>query len=622
MCLDIPLNALHDRGDPGRRAQPGRSARSRRVNYGIRPLGRGRSVACVGEWIGLAPTMVVAAVGGSLSVFFLLWSPVFSTAHHRGARRGPRGGRRLTRSAHSDMQYIACPSPRRAPGVPRRPAARRRLPRGVRDAIVDGTLGPGSSCATRSSRSWLGVSRTPVREALLRLAAGRARRSRPGRSTTVASLDTRAARDAQAVVAAMHELAVPRGRRPAPTADDLDADARGQRAFRAASTAGDADAALAADDELHGIPVRRRATPRVAAVLDQFTPVAAAGGAAAVRLALGPRVGGPARPPHRPLRGGRPAAAAAVVPRDLADPRTPARRLTTRTVRPRRTHVDPRLRALPAHLRPEPGAPARAAHRAPRRRPGLGQARGLQQRPGLWRQQDPQARVHRPGRARPGRRHPRLDRRLPVATTPARSPRSPPTSGSSAASCRRSGSTGTTRSTTRSATSCCRGSWAPTPGSTRTASTSASARSWEDALREVEESGRHALRHPGRRVRTPARRARVRQLGLRGGRAGEGSSGVFFDTIVVCTVTGSTHAGMIAGFAALEDAGGRPRRVIGIDASATLDKTRDQVRRIAQHTAELIGLGRTCATTRSPCSRAGRATSTASPSSRRSRRSG
>ncbi|WP_374927743.1 1-aminocyclopropane-1-carboxylate deaminase [Kytococcus sedentarius] len=68
--------------------------------------------------------------------------------------------------------------------------------------------------------------------------------------------------------------------------------------------------------------------------------------------------------------------------------------------------------------------------------------------------------------------------------------------------------------------------------------------------------------------------------------------GVFFDTIVVCTVTGSTHAGMIAGFAELEEAGGRPRKVIGIDASATLEKTRAQVTRIARNTAELIGLGR------------------------------
>ncbi|WP_375483410.1 1-aminocyclopropane-1-carboxylate deaminase [uncultured Jatrophihabitans sp.] len=67
---------------------------------------------------------------------------------------------------------------------------------------------------------------------------------------------------------------------------------------------------------------------------------------------------------------------------------------------------------------------------------------------------------------------------------------------------------------------------------------------------------------------------------------------VFFDTVVVCSVTGSTHAGMIAGFAALEQAGGRPRRVIGIDASARLDETRDQVARIARSTASLVGLQR------------------------------
>lgn len=64
--------------------------------------------------------------------------------------------------------------------------------------------------------------------------------------------------------------------------------------------------------------------------------------------------------------------------------------------------------------------------------------------------------------------------------------------------------------------------------------------------------------------------------------------GVFFDTIVVCSVTGSTHAGMIAGFAGQD----RPRRVIGIDASAKLQETRDQVERIARNTAALIGLDR------------------------------
>lgn len=69
----------------------------------------------------------------------------------------------------------------------------------------------------------------------------------------------------------------------------------------------------------------------------------------------------------------------------------------------------------------------------------------------------------------------------------------------------------------------------------------------------------------------------------------EADLGIFFDTIIVCTVTGSTHAGMIAGFA-IEDRD--DRRVIGIDASATMDKTIDQVTRIATQTADAIGLGR------------------------------
>jgi 1-aminocyclopropane-1-carboxylate deaminase len=57
-------------------------------------------------------------------------------------------------------------------------------------------------------------------------------------------------------------------------------------------------------------------------------------------------------------------------------------------------------------------------------------------------------------------------------------------------------------------------------------------------------------------------------------------------------VTGSTQAGMIAGFAALADAGGRPRRVLGIDGSAKPGQTRDQVARIARATASLIGVER------------------------------
>jgi 1-aminocyclopropane-1-carboxylate deaminase len=63
---------------------------------------------------------------------------------------------------------------------------------------------------------------------------------------------------------------------------------------------------------------------------------------------------------------------------------------------------------------------------------------------------------------------------------------------------------------------------------------------------------------------------------------------VFFDHVIVCSVTGSTQAGMIVGFAAQN----RPRKVIGIDASAKPEETRAQVLKIARNTAEIVELGR------------------------------
>jgi 1-aminocyclopropane-1-carboxylate deaminase len=68
----------------------------------------------------------------------------------------------------------------------------------------------------------------------------------------------------------------------------------------------------------------------------------------------------------------------------------------------------------------------------------------------------------------------------------------------------------------------------------------------------------------------------------------EAELGVFFDTIVVCSVTGSTQAGMVAGFA-LQD---RERSILGIDGSAKVEQTLDQVTRIAHTTAEAIGATR------------------------------
>ena len=115
--------------------------------------------------------------------------------------------------------------------------------------------------------------------------------------------------------------------------------------------------------------------------------------------------------------------------------------------------------------------------------------------------------------------------------------------------------------------------------------------SWKNALREVQEAGGTPYPIPAGASEHPLGGLGFANWAFEVAEQ-EKALGVHFDTIVVCTVSGSTHAGMIAGFAALEDLTGVRRRVIGIDGSATIDKTRAQVERIARHTAELIELGR------------------------------
>ncbi|KAM5385444.1 hypothetical protein ACJZ2D_001085 [Fusarium nematophilum] len=72
--------------------------------------------------------------------------------------------------------------------------------------------------------------------------------------------------------------------------------------------------------------------------------------------------------------------------------------------------------------------------------------------------------------------------------------------------------------------------------------------------------------------------------------AQEKELGVFFDTVIVCAVTGSTFAGMVAGFKLAQKNGSPARKVIGIDASGKVQQTFDQVLRIAKNTAAKIGL--------------------------------
>ena len=111
--------------------------------------------------------------------------------------------------------------------------------------------------------------------------------------------------------------------------------------------------------------------------------------------------------------------------------------------------------------------------------------------------------------------------------------------------------------------------------------------SWEDALQSVRDKG-------GVPYAIPAG-ASVHKFGGLGYvgfadevRAQEREMGITFDYIIVCVVTGSTQAGMIVGFAA----DNRAHRVIGIDASGTMEKLRSQVRKIVDNTAVLVDLGR------------------------------
>ncbi|MDN7493985.1 1-aminocyclopropane-1-carboxylate deaminase [Burkholderia gladioli] len=112
-------------------------------------------------------------------------------------------------------------------------------------------------------------------------------------------------------------------------------------------------------------------------------------------------------------------------------------------------------------------------------------------------------------------------------------------------------------------------------------------RSWEEAMADVRAKGGKPYPIPAGCSEHP-----LGGLGFVGFaeevRAQEAEMGIRFDYIVVCSVTGSTQAGMVVGFAA----DGRADRVIGIDASAKPAQTREQILRIARGTADRVELGR------------------------------
>ncbi|WP_241038054.1 GntR family transcriptional regulator [Blastococcus litoris] len=141
----------------------------------------------------------------------------------------------------------------------------------LREAIVTGGLAPGAVVKDSELAQRMGLSVAPVRAALARLADEGLVEAKPQSHTRVTPLVPGQVHDAAVVVRAMHEVAV-REAVPRLTGEDVAAMRAANDRFAAALEAGDVDAAVAADDDLHGVLVARCGNASVAATVDRFTP--------------------------------------------------------------------------------------------------------------------------------------------------------------------------------------------------------------------------------------------------------------------------------------------------------------------------------------------------------------
>ncbi len=141
----------------------------------------------------------------------------------------------------------------------------------IRTAIVSGELAPGAVVKDAELAARLGLSVAPVRTALARLVDEGLVEAKPQSHTRVTPLRPRQVRDAAVVVRAMHELAT-REAAGRVTGDDVAAMRAANARFAAAVDAGDLDAALTADDELHAVLLARAGNTAVSATVERFTP--------------------------------------------------------------------------------------------------------------------------------------------------------------------------------------------------------------------------------------------------------------------------------------------------------------------------------------------------------------
>ncbi len=142
----------------------------------------------------------------------------------------------------------------------------------LRTAIVAGVLAPGAALRADDLARELGLSKAPIRDAIARLSTEGLVETKPQSYTRVTELVEQDIEGAAVVIRAMHDLAV---RAVAGTLTEAQLSrmrAAGTR-FAAALRAGDLDAALAADDELHAVPVQAYGNAAATLTIERFTPL-------------------------------------------------------------------------------------------------------------------------------------------------------------------------------------------------------------------------------------------------------------------------------------------------------------------------------------------------------------
>jgi DNA-binding GntR family transcriptional regulator len=137
----------------------------------------------------------------------------------------------------------------------------------VRSLILAGRLAPSTNVIERDLSARLGISRTPLREALLGLQTEGLLRAEPGRGFFVSDLSVEEARELYPLIWTLESMAVERGR---PT--DLAALARTGAGFRGTDSP---DAALTQDRAWHEELISRCGCPRTAAILEGARAAAA-----------------------------------------------------------------------------------------------------------------------------------------------------------------------------------------------------------------------------------------------------------------------------------------------------------------------------------------------------------